>query len=462
MELTIAERLTVTGMPAAIREQSRRELTLTNPEYESRRRGGRWIPPGMAETVSLYDEAAGGVVVLPMGYMERVAELAKGARVPVEFVDRRLRLEPAAMTFSGGLRPYQVRALGELCRHSCGLLEAPCGSGKTVMAMALAARKRQPTLLLAHTKDLARQLADAAREWLGVEPGMCGAGEWRPGEAVTVALVQALTARRYALEELAERVGCVILDEAHHAPAATFTEVMQAFPAAYRYGVTATPDRRDGLAAFMTAVIGPIRARVTREELEAAGVSVRPVVEWIPTRFFFDYREESQYQAMLSAMAEDPARNELLVTVARGAMDGGRQVLILTDRVAHAEALAEALGDDAAALHGGVSKRRRAEILAAARGGRLMAMVATKLADEGLDVPSLGAVILAAPARDPNRVVQRIGRTLRPMPGKPAPVVYDVVDRRIPLLVSQARTRFFCVYRQLAERPGLPEWLKTA
>ena len=149
-------------------------------------------------------------------------------------------------------------------------------------------------------------------------------------------------------------------------------------------------------------------------------------------------------------MAEDEGRNALILGEAEKLLFEGRRVLILARRVEHCRALAadlEAVGWPVRALVGPDSPRVRAEILSelAQAGGR--AVVATTVADEGLDVPEIDAVILAAPSRNPGAVQQRIGRACRPMPGKQRPIVVDVCDDFGPY--RRAASVRWALYRRL-------------
>jgi superfamily II DNA or RNA helicase len=107
--------------------------------------------------------------------------------------------------------------------------------------MALISHWRQPALILTHTRQLAEQTARAVKQWLGVDAGLIGYGvfDLRP---VTIGIVQSLAGNDERVRAIRERFGLVLLDEAHHCPATTFMDVMQSFPAKYRYGLTATPD----------------------------------------------------------------------------------------------------------------------------------------------------------------------------------------------------------------------------
>jgi hypothetical protein len=221
-------------------------------------------------------------------------------------------------------------------QYGSGVVVAPCGSGKTILGLALIALRRQPALIFVHTKDLLRQTCAAARQWLGVEPGVIGEGKHSLAP-ITVGMVQTLHAHPEILNGAKGRFGLVMLDEAHHAPATTFTAVMQAFPAAYRYGLTATPERRDGLFPFLEAVVGPVRHEITNEDLRRAGVLVVPKIEYVRTDF---HCSSSEWVDIIEALTEDAARNALALGVIERALDEGRQVLALTERVAHAQRLA--------------------------------------------------------------------------------------------------------------------------
>jgi superfamily II DNA or RNA helicase len=93
-----------------------------------------------------------------------------------------------------------------------------------------------------------------------------------------------------------------------------------------------------------------------------------------------------------------------------------------------------AKGVSAEVLTGEVKRARRKELLGEARAGRLSVLVATSLADEGLDLPRLSRVFLVYPGRARGRTVQRLGRLMRPHADKTDAVLFDFVDRKVPIL----------------------------
>jgi superfamily II DNA or RNA helicase len=402
----------------------------------------------------------GDALILPRGYLETLLTRINDAGLPYEIDDMRLKLPKIDLGFHGELRDYQSRALAEMTRYGRGVLVAPCGSGKTALGMALISHWRQPALVLVHTRQLAEQIREAVKKWLKVEAGMIGDSVFdvRP---VTVGIVQSLAGHGERVDEVKNRFGLVLLDEAHHCPANTFTEVLQQFPAAFRYGLTATPTRRDGLGSFMAAVLGPVRHEITAEDLRRAGVLVVPDIEWMRTDF---YCSSDEWVDIIGALVKDEGRNRLIFGVINRLLNEGRQIIALSERVAHAEMLTRLINADrpgeAEVVTGSMSKKKRDAAMERTKSGEARILFSTKLADEGLDLPDLNALVLLTPSRNGGRTVQRVGRVLRAVPGKPQPVVVDMVDPHVGILWSQARSRYFDAYRQLAPPCRLPEWLE--
>lgn len=329
------------------------------------------------------------------------------------------------------LRPYQQAAVDAVLWEQSGTIVAPCGAGKTSIGAALIARVNTPALVLVHTLDLAEQWRARCLEQLGVECGMVGDGVREADRRVVVATIQTLAKWTWAeVYEFGQRFGLVVLDEAHHAPARTFAQVMSAMPGRYRVGLTATPKRQDGLEDFLFWTCGRVVYTVRQLDLEVAGFTLTPRITWLPTGFRPEKSAED-WTGLMNELAGDEDRNALLVDEVCRRAEADRRILVLADRVEHCRVLADAVGSrgiDAAALTGKLSKKARAEVLDQFRAGAIRVAVATSLADEGLDVSGIDCVVLATPSRNEGRVQQRVGRALRPAPGKQQPEVVDLVD----------------------------------
>jgi superfamily II DNA or RNA helicase len=197
-------------------------------------------------------------------------------------------------------------------------------------------------------------------------------------------------------------------------------------------------------------------------DLRDTGVLVSPSVEWVWSGFSHC---GSDWVELISRLTEDAKRNMLILNTIGRLVRDGRQVIALGERVDHAKKLARAVNMEipgaAEVITGSMPKKKREAALDRVRSGEARVMFSTKLADEGLDIPNLDALVLLTPSRNAGRTVQRAGRVLRSVGGKRRPVIVDIVDANISLLRSQARTRFFEAYRGLASDCVLPKWLNT-
>lgn len=419
-----------------LEERIVRKLSFPNPAFLDRRRLGlsTWSVP---EELCFLREVR-NTLRLPRGAVHILKHLAAVEGEIVGFDDRRCLPEARLPALAEPpLRPYQERAVSAMLRVTHGTIVVPCGGGKTRIGIGAIARVRTPALVLVHTLDLAEQWRSELRALLGLEAGFIGDGEATPAP-ITVAVVQALIRwKRPRLDAFLAGFGLVLLDEAHHVAAPVFHEVVDHCPARYRFGLTATPEREDGLTLLLELFLGPPVATVTHDELVAAGVLKLPEVRTVETEFSFDYFGADDYARLLDALVHDVERNELIAGLVAAEASEGHLCLVLSGRVDHCEDLCariRQLGPAAQLLTGSVKKARRTELLAAARAGGVPVLVATTLADEGLDLPSLSRVFLTYPGRARGRTLQRLGRLMRTHPGKEDAVLFDFVDRKVPVL----------------------------
>ena len=149
---------------------------------------------------------------------------------------------------------------------------------------------------------------------------------------------------------------------------------------------------------------------------------------------------------MLSELTEDGPRNELIVQdVAREAMNGGGICLVLSDRKSHCENLQDILSDHGVKAHlltGDLANGARKAVVEDLNAGKVKVLVATgPLLGEGFDCKELSTLFLATPIKFDGRVLQYLGRVLRPAPGKEKARVYDYIDSRVGVLKASARSR---------------------
>lgn len=327
------------------------------------------------------------------------------------------------------LRPYQRDALAKWWAHKHGVVVAPCGAGKTAIGLTAVLHLDTPALVLVHTHDLLRQWQARAHA-LDIPVQVVTEGKGPASARLVIATMQTLAGWPHdQLEGWGEQFGLVIVDEAHHVPCTTLTDVLYALPGRYRLALTATPERADGLTPILLGHMGPIRAEVSRQALVEANAIIIPEVKRIATGWA--PREADDYGQMVTASTEDARRNGIILALAASAVAEGHTVLIQTERVEHVEQLGrmlQSMGVGSAAVHGRLHSKVRAALLESVASGRTPVLIATQLADEGLDLPRLDTLILGVPQRNAARLEQRVGRIARPAPGKLGAVVYDLCD----------------------------------
>lgn len=452
MQMTLDGEARLSDLPPALFRELTEELTVTNPAWQNAVRLGR--PTfGISKTLRLY-EVRQNELILPRGMAVGVwRRRPKGSTCK----DETVTLPPVAFDRNTiALRDYQQKALDAVLKSRLpqGVILAPCSSGKTEIGLALAARIGQPTIWITHTEDLLEQTIVRARTRLGLgagEIGMIGAGVCRPGSHLTVAMVQTLY--RTELAELGRRFGLVLVDECHRVvnnpeKASMFCRVLACLPAHYRYGLTASEQRADGLTQTIWQVLGDPICRINRQELEEAGNLVNPTVQPLQTPFLYEPapgEERINYSRFLKQLAANRQRMQFAAQLAAGQLSRGRVLLVLGQSLAmlaQLEGMLLQAGYDARYIHSGNRRSVRAESIRAVREGRASCLLATyQLAKEGLDIPRLDTLLMLTPVRDSVTVQQSVGRIMRPAPGKWDALVLDLVDDQVPVCRGQFAAR---------------------
>jgi superfamily II DNA or RNA helicase len=443
--------------PAAI-AAIRSQLGVPNPELIKGRITGKEPDPSVPRWISFLQENADGSVTAPRGAIRIIRQVLHSQRQPLQIKDNRsfgssLELKPL-----DGLRDYQRQGAYELLSRGQGLGILPCGGGKTIMALGALSLIKRTTLVVVPTRDLVEQWAESAEGHLGVKPQILGAGKHDIGP-FTIATKDALSYHRERLD--LSSFGVCVVDEAHQVPTKIFQRLMHHIPAAWRLGLTATPDRPDGLGKLVELSFGERLVERSVPELLRDGWLVLPEVIGIPTTFEYDLppweeRYMKDYHRMTNAIVTDHRRNKQLVDLI---CQQTQPTLVLSNRKDHCQKLAEmanrrGLGS-IEVLTSDKGKKHRNDALRRMRKGELQTIVATSLADQGLDIRRLTIGILALPERSPLQLTQRAGRFMRPFGHKQAKL-YDIVDSRVQNLRNRWAQR--CrVYRALGIKPRLEE-----
>lgn len=454
IKIIIDKNLKVSGLPEYFRNELIQNLQFQNPKWLENQRMGRWNGQ-VPKTLRFYEKLDSDTLCIPRGYTRQLLLLCRRKEIKYNIDDQRRLLSAQKIPFHGKLKPFQQKAVDIMLSKDFGTLCAPTGSGKTVMALHLIAKRGQPALIIVHTKDLAHQWIERAEHFLKIpadDIGLIGAGKKRQGKFLTLALIQSLYK---CAHEVSPHVGYLIVDECHRAPSRTFTEAVSEFDSKYMLGLTATPFRRDKLSMLIFWHLGDMHHEVEKSKLVAQGDILQAEVIFRETDFVPYFDPVNEYSKMLAELTADDQRNfmicEDVVKEMRQQEEEG-VCLVLSDRKKHCETIQGILkykfNVDAEVLTGDLTAAKRKEVLELLQKGRVKILIATgQLIGEGFDHQDLSTLFLATPIRFSGRVVQYLGRILRPSQSKSKARVYDYVDVKVDTLkaAAQARQRVYAM-----------------
>jgi superfamily II DNA or RNA helicase len=454
------------GLSPPLVTEIRRLASFQNPVFYEKQ-AMRFSTGGIPRVVTCAEETERHVA-LPRGCLGALEELASGHGVRVVARDERVRGRPLDVRFQGTLTEDQRRASRALSPHEIGVLVAPPGTGKTVLAAHLIAERAVNALVLVHRRPLADQWVARLAAFLDLDPkeiGIIGGGKRKPTGRIDVATFQSLV-RGGSVKDVVADYGHVVVDECHHVSAVSFERVLSEVKARYVLGLTATPRRRDGHHPIVEMQLGPVRVAIgARDQAAAQGFAHRLIAR--ETAFRTDWSRERGIQALYAKLAADETRNALLLDDVIASLEAGRSPLLLTERRDHLDYLARKLRPAArhlVVLHGGMkAKERRAALAALSEipAAEERAVIATgRFIGEGFDDPRLDTLVLAMPVAWRGTLVQYAGRLHRIHAGKSEVRIYDYVDGNVPVLARMFGKRLRG-YRALGYEDGLEEAAKA-
>ncbi|MDT8380479.1 MAG: DEAD/DEAH box helicase family protein [Desulfotignum sp.] len=448
------------GFKQTVLNRLKRFAAFKNPEFY-KKQAMRYSTYGFPPVISCSDDID-GYLVLPRGCEVDVTSYLSEYGVGISWIDQYYEGRSIRVEFNGVLRPEQESAVKAVTAYNNGVLCASTAFGKTVVGAAMIAAVKVNTLVLVHRRQLMVQWQERLSQFLVIHEklqelpkkrgrkrtsyliGQYGGGKDQRSSIVDIAVMQSLI-NKDDIKEWVNDYGMIIVDECHHGSAVSFEKILRSSKARYMYGLTATPARRDGHHPIIFFHCGPIRFKVDDKQQ----AEERPFDHYLVPRFtqfregYDDDGNALTIQAIYSRLMEDDIRNQMIVDDIVECYKSGRNGLVVTGRVAHAQTLEKELLKlipDVILLTGGMGSKKtkeRLEMLGAISSKNSFVIVSTgSFIGEGFDEPRLDTLFLAMPVSWRGTLQQYAGRLHRLHKGKRDVQIFDYADVHVKMLDS--------------------------
>lgn len=336
------------------------------------------------------------------------------------------RPEPLKQTiaFKGTMKPELrqdeavARIMESMEKNKGAILSLPTGYGKTTVSLKIASLLGLRTLVLVHKEFLLNQWKERIKQFCETSVGKIQRDVFDIEHPFVIGMLQTFVSRDFPPESF-ETFGLVIVDEAHHICARVFSQAMLKMCPKYTLGLTATPDRKDGLTDVLYWCLGPSAFIVKREDEEATLDVMRPDIELYKKPFPLSRFGKVSMQEAITNLVDDEERNQLILEKVRKLKN--RKVLVLTDRRHHCKWLNENL--EGSSLYIGQMKEKDLDISSKSN----IVIGTFSMAQEGLDIGDVDTVFLTTPKSD---IVQAIGRCMREGgQRRNTPMIIDLHDK---------------------------------
>ena len=334
--------------------------------------------------------------------------------------------------FQNELRDYQKDIVNIYLNHvksgvGGGILEVPCGRGKTIMGLNILSQLKKKTLIIVHKEFLLNQWMERIADFLpSARVGKIQGNVFDiVNKDIVIGMIQTMYNRPYSLNAFSS-FGLTILDEVHRVGSEEFSKTLLKVVTPYMLGISATVDRKDGLTELLYMFIGP--KIYSEERKDKFGVEVRAMQythdheEYLTEKF--DYRGNIQYSTMINVISDFPPRRRFLLKILVDLLseDSEKQIMVLShkrDLLDYLETEINVIGFGTCGQYVGGMK---AEALRDSEGKQIV-LATYAMAAEALDIKTLNTLVMISPKTD---IIQSVGRILRTScDGK---IIVDIVD----------------------------------
>lgn len=406
----------------------------------------------------------------PAGLIERVENFYKKAGVNYEIVDDRPTYKPAnAIDILPAFKKlkkqpysYQIETANKAVEKDRGIVRIATGGGKTFCAALITANLGKPTFIYVIGTDLLYQLHNLFSSLFDQPIGIIGDGKCEIHD-INIATVwtvgAALGLRDYKKAEDEEtekklppenykkirdalgRTKVHIIDECHLSAASTVQGIYKRIKPENIYGMSASPWRDDGADLLIEAVLGNVIVDIPARWLIKNNYLVEPIIKFLSVPKM--KKPGSKYQSIYkNYIVENDVRNDMVAKGAKKLTEQGYQTLVLFHTIKHGDILYERISKDmnCAILSGKDDSKTRDKVKKQLENHEIDCVLASKIFDIGVDLPSLSGLITSGGGKSSIRALQRIGRVIRKYPGKTNAAVIDFIDNA-KYLIDHSKVR---------------------
>lgn len=365
---------------------------------------------------------------LPRGVLGDFIKICKKNQIKYSIDDKRVEIKKKYEKIKFELRDEQKEAIENVSKKDFSICVAPPGFGKTLIGAKMVELRGVNTLVLVNKNMLLDQWIQRFVDYFGMdkkEIGILGKSKNRLTNGLDIATMQSLKNQ----PEIIKNYSFVIVDECHHIPAVTFEQIIKLFCGKYLLGLSATPNRKDGLEPILFQQLGKTSYEYRKKR------TITHQVKVINTDF---KSEADNYAQLINEITVDENRNNLIIQEIKKYQD--RKILVLTDRIEHINLIEELLiknNLNYVIIHGSMSKKEQEKSLETIRENSLI-LATTSYFGEGIDFPHLNTIIFSTPISYYGRLVQYLGRVGRD--GQEC-LAIDLVDSKNAMLNSTFKKR---------------------
>ena len=378
------------------------------------------------------------------GFTNKLIDNIEGTAVKA--VDYGIKFEKDPKLEGITFRKIQKKAISKIIKHNFGVLQAPTGSGKTIIFAGIISLVKTPVIVVVPTKVLLHQISKNLSDYFpNLKIGKYGDGNSNI-EDITVGLINSIYKNK---EIIKKNWGMIIVDEVHNVSSfkGRYGQFLTKCIAPIRYGFTATIDKREKQALAMEGLVGPKIFEIKKKDMKKYQPKPKLILLLDKEGNKFKRMPGKYGDVYTKAIVENRYRNSLIINEAEKWISKGKIVFIMVEKIKHGKKLLKmaniAMPGIFKFLHGKTRSEIREQEKALVLDKKRKGIIVTRIWGEGADVETIGAVINAVGGESERAAIQRMGRGTR---GEKRVILIDIIDAENHRWFMEHSMKRICYY----------------